>query len=82
MLGFDRLSRGATQLGFVDILTAAILLGILLWAATLQFSVYNHPAAAVSPGAAAPRADRIKSDPSDKRLSGIALLETVRPCAS
>ncbi len=40
------LARGATQLGFVDILTAAILLGILLYAATLQFSAYNRPPAA------------------------------------
>ena len=40
------MARGATQLGFVDILTAAILLGILLYAATLQFSVYNRPPAA------------------------------------
>lgn len=45
MRGFNRLTRGATQLGFVDILTAAILLGILLYAATLQFSVYNRPPA-------------------------------------
>lgn len=36
-----RFARGATQLGFVDILTAVILLGILLYAATLQFAVYN-----------------------------------------
>jgi multisubunit Na+/H+ antiporter MnhB subunit len=43
------LARGATQLGFVDILTAAILLGILLYAATLQFSVYNRPAITPTP---------------------------------
>jgi hypothetical protein len=43
MRGLNRLARGATHLGFVDILTAVILLGILLYAATLQFSVYNHP---------------------------------------
>ena len=46
MRRFNRMARGATQLSFVDILTAAILLGILLWAATLQFSVYNRPPAA------------------------------------
>ena len=46
MRGLNRLARGATQLGFVDILTAAILLGILLYAATAQFSVYNRPPAA------------------------------------
>ena len=45
MRRFNRMARGATQLGFVDILTAAILLGILLYAATLQFSVYNRPPA-------------------------------------
>ena len=54
MRRFKRMARGATQLGFVDILTVAILLGILLYAATLQFSVYNHPAAApIAAGAAA-----------------------------
>ncbi len=45
MREFNRLTRGATQLGFVDILTAVILLGILLYAATVQFSVYNRPPA-------------------------------------
>jgi hypothetical protein len=43
MRGLNRLSRGATQLGFADILTVVILLGILLWAATLQFSAYDRP---------------------------------------
>ena len=49
MRGFNRLARGATQLGFVDILTVAIVLGILLYAATMQFSVYNRPPAAPAP---------------------------------
>ena len=49
MRGFNRLARGATQLGFVDILTAAIVLAILLYAATLQFSVYDRPPAAPTP---------------------------------
>jgi hypothetical protein len=53
MRGLNRLAHGATQLGFVDILTAAILLGVLLYAATLQFSVYNRPPAASATGAAA-----------------------------
>jgi len=53
MRGFNRLARGATQLGFMDILTVAILLGILLYAATLQFSVYNRPLAAPTPTGAA-----------------------------
>jgi NhaP-type Na+/H+ or K+/H+ antiporter len=38
-----RFERGATQLGFVDVLTTVILLGILLWVATLQFAVYKVP---------------------------------------
>ena len=41
----SRFTRGATQLGFVDVLTAVILLGILLWVATLQFAVYKAPPA-------------------------------------
>jgi multisubunit Na+/H+ antiporter MnhB subunit len=49
MRGLKHRARGATQLGFVDILTAAILLGILLYAATLQFSAYSRPPAAPSP---------------------------------
>jgi hypothetical protein len=47
------LARGATHLGFLDILTAAILLGILLWAATLQFPAYDRPPAAPTPAAVA-----------------------------
>jgi hypothetical protein len=44
-----RFGRGATQLGFVDVLTAVILLGILLWVATMQFAVYKTaPAASAS----------------------------------
>jgi multisubunit Na+/H+ antiporter MnhB subunit len=53
MRGINRLARGATQLGFVDILTAVILLGILLYAATVQFSVYNRPPAISIPAGAA-----------------------------
>ena len=49
MRGLNRLARGATQLGFVDVLTAVIVLGILLYAATLQFSAYNRPPAAPIP---------------------------------
>lgn len=48
MLRFRRFERGATQLGFVDIITAVILLGILLYVATLQFAVYKLPPAAPS----------------------------------
>jgi hypothetical protein len=53
MRGLNRLARGAIQLGFADILTAAILLGILLYAATLQYSVYSPSPAASTPAAAA-----------------------------
>ena len=49
----SRLGRGATQLGFVDVLTAVILLGILLWVATLQFAVYKTNPAATSSSSAA-----------------------------
>ena len=49
----NRLARGATRLGFLDILTAAILLAILLWAATLQFPAYDRPSAPAQPVAAA-----------------------------
>ena len=52
MRGLDRLERGATHLGFVDILTALILLGILLWAATLQFPAYER-SPATAPAAVA-----------------------------
>lgn len=38
--------RGATHLGFLDVLTAVILLGILLFAATMQFKIYKQPVAA------------------------------------
>jgi hypothetical protein len=48
-----RFARGATQLGLVDVLTAVILLGILLYAATMQFAVYKiAPAAAASASSA------------------------------
>lgn len=53
MRGFNRFARGATQLGFMDILTAVVLLGILLYAATRQFSVYNRPPAAPIPAGTA-----------------------------
>jgi hypothetical protein len=41
--------RGATQLRFLDVLTAVILTGILLYVASLQFATYHHEAHA--PGA-------------------------------
>ena len=48
-----RFGRGATQLGFVDVLTAVILLGILLWVATMQFAVYKTPPVAAASSSAA-----------------------------
>jgi hypothetical protein len=39
---FDALS-GAAAPGFLDVLTAAVLLAILLWAAWKQSPIYNHP---------------------------------------
>ncbi len=54
MRRFNRMARGATQLGFVDLLTVAVLLGILLYVATLQFPVYDRTATApIAAGAAA-----------------------------
>ena len=46
MIRFKQFAPGATQLGFVDILTAVILLGILFYVATLQFAAYKPPPAA------------------------------------
>ena len=49
-----RYARGATQLGFVDVLTVVVLLGILLYAATMQFAVYKVvPAAPASSASSA-----------------------------
>ena len=53
MRELNGLARGATHLGFLDILTAAILLGILLWAATLQFPAYERTSAPAQPVATA-----------------------------
>jgi len=53
MRGFNRSARGATQLGLLDVLTALILLGILLYAATVQFSVYSRPPAQPIPSSTA-----------------------------
>jgi hypothetical protein len=53
----ERFARGATRLGFVDVLTVVVLLGILLYAATMQFAVYKvapaAPASAASSAAGA-----------------------------
>jgi len=49
-----RFARGATQLGFVDVLTVVILLGILLYAASMQFAVYKLAPAAPASTSSAP----------------------------
>jgi hypothetical protein len=54
MRRFNRMARGATQLGFLDVLTVAVLLAILLYVATLQFPVYQRPVTApIAAGGAA-----------------------------
>jgi hypothetical protein len=35
--------RGATHLGFVDIIVVAVVLAVLLWASWKQFPAYNRP---------------------------------------
>jgi hypothetical protein len=39
--GLAKWTRGATQLGFADVLTALLLLGLLLYAAYAQFPAYQ-----------------------------------------
>jgi hypothetical protein len=34
--------RGATQLGFLDVVTAIVVLAILVWAASRQFPAYRN----------------------------------------
>ena len=48
--------RGATQLRFLDILITLILLGVLLFAADMQFKIYHLPGATPSPAAVASKA--------------------------
>ncbi|MDO8433780.1 MAG: hypothetical protein Q7S58_15365 [Candidatus Binatus sp.] len=44
--------RGAIQLRFLDVLTAVILTGILLYVASLQFATYNRAPQPVGSSAA------------------------------
>jgi hypothetical protein len=46
--------RGAIQLRFLDVVTAVVLTGILLYVASLQFATYNHAAQPVSTAATVP----------------------------
>jgi len=41
--GSSRLKRGAARLGILDVLTALVLLGVLLYASWRQFPAFNHP---------------------------------------
>ena len=41
--GCDKFLRGATQLGFSDVVVVAIVAAILLFAAWKQFSAYDRP---------------------------------------
>jgi hypothetical protein len=43
MAGSSRFKRGATRLGVMDVLTALILLGLLLYASWRQSSAFNWP---------------------------------------
>lgn len=43
--GTSRMKRGATRLGVMDVLTALILLGLLLYASWRQFPAFNRPVA-------------------------------------
>ncbi len=53
-----RPAAGATQPGFLDVLTAAVLLALLLYAAWKQFPAFNPPPAQSPPAHAARSADR------------------------
>jgi hypothetical protein len=44
-----RFNRGATQLRFLDVLTAIVLLGVLFYAASLEFKTYDRPPAGQVP---------------------------------
>ena len=44
--GRSRFKRGATRLGVMDVLTALILLGLLLYASWRQSPAFNRPVAA------------------------------------
>jgi hypothetical protein len=46
-------ASGAAAPGFFDVLTAALLLAILLWAAWKQSPIYDHPAPPAAQGESA-----------------------------
>ena len=47
-------ARGAIQLRFLDVVTAVVLTGILLYVASLQFATYKHAPEPVASSSAAP----------------------------
>jgi hypothetical protein len=72
-----RWNRGATRLGFTDVLILLIVLAILLWASWKQFPAYKRPPAPVplvtpvplpatrhAPGASPRRTSRLRHDES------------------
>ena len=57
--GRFKAQRGATRLGVMDILAALILLGVLVFAAYLEFPNYHRPAVpSPAPSPAAPSAPK------------------------
>jgi hypothetical protein len=46
---FGKFQRGATQLGFLDIVTAIVVLAILVYAASRQFPAYRNGMTSTTP---------------------------------
>ena len=61
--------RGATQLGFVDIIVVAIVLAVLLWASWKQFPAYNRPFTPIPALTPVPRSPRGIRTPAPKAAS-------------
>jgi hypothetical protein len=51
---FTGYGRGAIQLRFLDVVTAVVLTGILLYVASLQFATYDHAPQPVGAATTAP----------------------------
>jgi hypothetical protein len=61
--------RGATQLGFVDIIVVAIVLAVLLWASWKQFPAYNRPFTPIAVLTPVPRSPKGIRTPAPKAAS-------------
>jgi hypothetical protein len=61
--------RGATHLGFADIIVVAIVLAILLWASWKQFPAYNRPFTPIPALTPVPRSPRGIRTPAPKAAS-------------